>query len=79
MLKILSICVLFLSGLYAQSRQVIKDPKGQIIGTIICDKQRCEARDPKWNLRGIYEIKSNRTKDPAGRLVAYGNVLVRLL
>lgn len=70
--------LLFVLCLPAQDRQQIKDTKGNLIGTIVCDRQRCEARDPAWRLKGVYVIKQNETRDPAGRLIAHGNVLARL-
>lgn len=74
---IIAFLLLSLNGL--GQRKEIRTPQGRLVGTITCDRQRCDARDASGRLRGYYLIRPNETRDPQGRLISRGDTLTSLL
>jgi hypothetical protein len=79
------ICVVFFAVITCafsaeteKTRSEIRDDHHRLVGTIVCERGRCEARDPRWRLRGVYLVKQNETRDPQGHLLAYGDILAAL-
>ncbi|MGU3329388.1 hypothetical protein ACLBXB_20855 [Methylobacterium mesophilicum] len=61
--------------------QVLRDRRGQLIGRL--EQQRAAgkivARDARGLLVGVYESRTNTTRDAQGRLIGSGYLLPALL
>lgn len=61
-------------------RQIIKDDKGRILGTIFTHHNGDKiAKDFYGKIVGTYNKSSNLTKDFYGRIVSKGDILAGLL
>lgn len=65
----------------APLREVIRDHRGTIVGTIECQQLvgRLIARDTRGVLVGVYEERSRATRNAHGQLVGKANLLAALL
>src|SRR6266498_402383 len=72
---------LLASASFGQNRQTrqIRTPNGQLIGTISCWRDRCEARDSSSRYLGSYSSLTRETRDARSRLVARHNALEALV
>ena len=62
------------------SDQVLKDNSGRTIGRIVASSNGVlTLKDPQGRTKGTYDPRTNKTKDPAGRSIGTGNLLVTLL
>lgn len=65
------------------SREILRDPAGRPVGSITIERiasgTRETLRDASDRLLGRWESGADETRDAAGRLVARGNQLLRLL
>ncbi|WP_323032125.1 hypothetical protein [Brachymonas denitrificans] len=60
--------------------QQIRDRTNKLIATIKTQSSgKLEIRDSRNRLLGIYDPRTNETRDAANRLVARGNVLTSLV
>ncbi len=63
------------------AREVLRDHRGTIMGTL--EPQRLTgkviARSPRGIVLGVYDSRSNETRDSHGRVVGRGNLLGALL
>ncbi len=63
------------------AREVLRDQRGTIIG--ILERQRLTgklvARSPRGIVVGVYDPRTNETRDRHGRVVGRGNLLGALL
>lgn len=62
------------------AKQVLRDPLGQILGTIESDsKGNLKLKDYVGKLLGTYDKRTNTTRNYLGQLVGTGNLLTTLL
>jgi hypothetical protein len=61
--------------------EVLRDHKGIIIGTLASQRLtgKVIARSPNGIVVGVYDARSNETRDAHGRVVGRGNLLGALL
>lgn len=60
--------------------QELKDSNNRLIGTIkTLSGGRLEIRDANYRLKGIYDPKTNETRNSSNSLVGTGNLLTTLL
>jgi hypothetical protein len=62
-------------------REYIRDPAGKVIAVIEDNGVggRVEVRDPAGQRLGYFDRRANQTRDTAGRLLARGNILLKLI
>ena len=60
--------------------QELRDPQNRLLAKIkTLSNGKLEIRDPQNRLKGVYDPKSNETRDTQNRLVGKGNLLTTLL
>ena len=60
--------------------QELRDPQNRLLARIkTLSNGKSEIRDPQNRLKGIYDPKSNQTRDPQNKVVGKGNLLTTLL
>jgi hypothetical protein len=60
--------------------QELRDKGGRLLGRIkTLSIGKLEARDAGRRLKGIYDLKTDQTRDPGGRMVGKGNLLAALI
>lgn len=62
------------------SAQEFRDAKGNLLGTVAPgDNGQLEGRDPRGQLKGTYDPRTDETRDAMGLVVAKGNVVSTLI
>ena len=60
--------------------QDLRDKSGKLLGRIVqINDGKQEGRNASGQLKGIYDPKTNQTRDSSGRLVGKGNILSSLI
>ncbi len=61
-------------------KQQLKDVNGRSVGSIATvSNSKLEGRDSNGRLKGIYDIKEDKTRDSNGRVVGKGNLLAAVI
>lgn len=61
-------------------KQQLKDVNGRLVGSIATvSNSKLEGRDSNGRIKGIYDIKEDKTRDSNGRVVGKGNLLAAVI
>jgi hypothetical protein len=65
----------------APSQEVFRDKRGVVVGRIEYQRlaEKSVARDARGSIVGVHDPREGPTRDASGKIVARGNILVRLL